>query len=349
MAPADAPPRNAGGGGADGEADRTACIACGATAARQFTAREQMFGTGETFDYLECGRCGSLQIAGVPAGLARHYGDAYYSFAAPRSRVTRFLRGRRAAAVLGRGGWMGHALASRFGVPADLRAVAGAALPADAAVLDVGCGSGAFALDLHAAGVRHVEGVDPFVASTVHYPGGVTVWRRTLDEHAGSYTLVMMHHSLEHMAHPLGALREAGRLLGPGGRLLVRLPVAATHAWRTYGPHWVQLDAPRHVFLPSEAGFRALAARGGLVVEGVTYDSEAFQFWGSELYRQQLSLVDARGRRRTARDAGYSAAQLRALDEQARRLNDERDGDQACFYLRRASDVDAPPLDQPKS
>ena len=81
----------------------------------------------------------------------------------------------------------------------------------------------------------------------------------------------------------------------------------------------------------------------------MTYDSEAFQFWGSELYRQQLSLVDARGRRRTARDAGYSAAQLRALDEQARRLNDERDGDQACFYLRRASDVDAPPLDQPKS
>ena len=325
------------------------CLACGATEARELSAREMMFGTGEAFAYRECDRCRSLQIAAVPDDLARHYGPSYYSFAAPTGRFARYLRGRRAAAALGHRGWVGRALVRRYGITADLAAVAAAAADADAAVLDVGCGAGALLLDLRAAGLRHLVGVDPFIDATIQYPGGVRVLRQTLDEHVGSYALVMMHHSLEHMTDPLSALREAGRLLAPDGRLLVRLPVAATYAWRTYGADWVQLDAPRHLFVPSEAGFRELARRSGLTVERVTYDSEAFQFWGSELYRRQLSLVDAGGRRRTARDAGAAGAELAELDARARRLNDERDGDQACFYLRRACDADAPRRDQPKS
>lgn len=326
-----------------------ACLACGAESARRFTAREMMFGTGDPFDYRECARCGSLQIVAVPTDLARYYAGAYYSFAVPRRWLTRYLRGRRAAAALGWGGWVGRALIRRYGVPADLRAVVDTGLAADAAVLDVGCGSGALLLDLRAAGFSRVAGVDPFVARTIRYPNGVTVWRRTLAEHDGHYALVMMHHSLEHMADPLGALREARRLLDPGGLLVVRVPVASTYAWRTYGAHWVQLDAPRHIFIPSDHGLRVLAHRAGFVVDRVAYDSDAFQFWGSELYRRKLSLTDARGRHRGPSAAGYSAAQTAELAEPARMLNEAGDGDQACFYLRSARAVEGVPLDQPKS
>jgi hypothetical protein len=45
-----------------------------------FEARDQMFGTPGPYLYYECHNCGSLQIAEVPADLARHYPPAYYSF-----------------------------------------------------------------------------------------------------------------------------------------------------------------------------------------------------------------------------------------------------------------------------
>lgn len=325
------------------------CLACGRAAGREFTAHEMMFGTREPFGYRECAGCGSLQIVRVPDDLARHYGAGYYAHAVPKSRLMHYVRGRRAAHVLGKRSWLGRVLAWRYGVPADLRATAAAAPGLATSVLDVGCGSGALLRDLHAAGLARVAGVDPFAPQTTRHTGGVTVWKHTLAEHDGGYDLILMHHSLEHMAHPLAALREARRLLSPGGQLLVRVPIAGSHAWRTYGTHWVQLDAPRHLFVPSAGGFRALARAAGLELVRVAYDSDAFQFWGSELYRRDLSLTDARGRRRDSSAAGYSAAEAAELVERARRLNIEGDGDQACFYLRSAPTVEGAPRDRLKS
>ena len=45
------------------------------------TAREMMFGTREPFEYVECTRCGCVQIAAVPPDLGRHYPPDYYSLA----------------------------------------------------------------------------------------------------------------------------------------------------------------------------------------------------------------------------------------------------------------------------
>ena len=44
-----------------------------------------MFGTRERFAYFECSACGCLQIETVPADMARHYPDNYYSFSASTS------------------------------------------------------------------------------------------------------------------------------------------------------------------------------------------------------------------------------------------------------------------------
>jgi hypothetical protein len=57
-----------------------ACAICGNDADnRIFTAREMMFGLRESFDYLECSKCGCLQQLDVPEDLSRLY-DNYYSF-----------------------------------------------------------------------------------------------------------------------------------------------------------------------------------------------------------------------------------------------------------------------------
>ena len=121
------------------------------------------------------------------------------------------------------------------------------------------------------------------------------------------------------------------RLVDPGGYLLLRVPLADSWASRHFGPDWVQLDAPRHLQLPTRKSIEILAHNCGLHVEHVEDDSGSFQIWGSLLYRRGHSLAEAgRGGRRK-----LSLFRRLTARWQARRLSRAGLGDQACFYLRR--------------
>ena len=61
----------------------------------------------------------------------------------------------------------------------------------------------------------------------------------------------MFHHSFEHLPDPIETLERVYRLMPSGGNCLIRIPLVSSEAWKKYGPHWVQLDAPRHFFLYS--------------------------------------------------------------------------------------------------
>ena len=111
----------------------------------------------------------------------------------------------------------------------------------------------------------------------------------------------------------------------------MRIPVAGTRAWRTYREHWVQLDPPRHLFVPSVDAMHRLAARAGLAVADVLFDSTAEQFAISEMYRAGVSPNTPEGRRWRV-----EPAQRRRWEAQARALNAAGDGDQAAFLLRAA-------------
>src|SRR5256885_2327700 len=79
----------------------------------------------------------------------------------------------------------------------------------------------------------------------------------------GSWNMVMFNHSFEHLPEPVQVLRRVARLLSPDGVCVIRIPVAGSYAWRRYREDWVQLDAPRHLFLHTTAslGKAAAAAR----------------------------------------------------------------------------------------
>ena len=107
-------------------------------------------------------------------------------------------------------------------------------VPAGAAsVLDVGCGAGAFAATLRAARVdRPLEiwGVElsptaaaraGIVCDRVLGGDGVTMLRTLPD---GRFDCVVMNDVLEHLADPSALLREARRVLAPGGALVASLP-----------------------------------------------------------------------------------------------------------------------------
>jgi len=167
--------------------------------------------------------------------------------------------------------------------------------------------------------------------------------KRDLSTMDGVFDLIMAHHSFEHMPSPRIALADVRRLLKPEGNALIRCPVARSRAWLEYGADWVQLDAPRHLFIPSMAGFARLAEVSRLNLWKVSCDSYAFQFWGSELYRRGISLRNGRQGRY------FSRRVLRQFEERARALNQTMEGDSACFYLRKTEGETALPSENPSA
>lgn len=303
-------------------------------------AREMMFGTRDAFEYLECGACGCLQIADVPASLAAYYPPSYYSFhAAHEGPLKRFLKRLRASHALGRRSFLGGILAARYGPPPYVAWVKAAGIGPSDAILDVGSGTGRLLVDMSLAGFENVTGVDPYIAHDIAYPRGVRVLKRTLAELDGRYRFIMFHHTFEHLPDPAGTLGAASRLAERDGTVLLRIPVAGCFAWRRYGVNWVQLDAPRHLFLHTERSIRFLARETGFEVAQVRWDSTAFQFWGSEQIARGIPLDDPRSYFRDPKRSIFTPRQILEFESEARALNENGAGDSACFYLRPARDA----------
>jgi SAM-dependent methyltransferase len=121
----------------------------------------------------------------------------------------------------------------------------------------------------------HVTGVEisAAVAEQARCQLGVQVLAGSLPHpelNEGSFDVVTMWHSLEHVHAPVPVLCEASRLLARGGKLLVAVPNLDSAAFRWCGAAWIGLDVPRHLthFTPhtlclmlDRAGFEAKAVR----------------------------------------------------------------------------------------
>ena len=312
------------------------CRVCAAdTGHRHFTVREMYFGSREPFPYFECGVCGTLQIRQVPEDLGRHYPPDYYSFvprrkAAPSALATALRRLRADA-------WIGNRKSTRIGrflarlsrrEPDYVSWLFGLPVDTGSRVADVGCGGGELLRKLHREGFRHLVGLDPFIVEDRDLGGGVRVLRRSLENDDGIYDLIMMHHSFEHMADPRATMSQIAARLAPGGMALLRLPVAGTYAWRTYGENWFQLDAPRHLVIPTVGAMRLLAASAGMEVAAVFFDSKPQQLLASEGYRRDVPLVEQ------GRTLSWTDEDLALARSSAEELNGREDGDQAGFLLR---------------
>ena len=311
------------------------CKACASeNRLRLFRAREMMLGRQEVFDYGECLECGSLQILRIPEDLSAYYPSDYFAYQelpASKRSWRKWLMAKRERHVKGAKNLIGWVMTMVFGPPlcVDAGWIELLGIRADQRVLDVGCGRGALLAELRARGFKHLTGADPFVPSEIH-ADGFCVLKRDMSQLNGSFDVIMMHHSLEHMPSPLEALNQLRRLLSPDGMALVRVPVAGCYAWRTYGADWFQLDAPRHLFIPSQKGFLRLAERAGLTVAKTVYDSTYLQFVVSEQYRRGVPLNQTDSHR-------YTRLELLAYAEKTRQLNETMDGDQAGFILRHAT------------
>lgn len=300
-----------------------------------------MFGLRTEFHYAECAACESVWLTDPPADLNVYYPEGYYSFDKPKQSnglkqsIIARLRKQRDLTYLGEGSCVGRALARWYDNNPPLRATLRLKMPRNSRILDVGCGSGQLLLRLHSLGFTSLTGLDPFIVEDIHYANGVWVRKGSLMDIADErWDVIMFHHSLEHVPNPLVILRAVEKLLAPRGSCLLRLPVVSW-AWKHYGTSWVQLDPPRHFWLPTESGMRILAKSVGLEVTKVEYDSNEIQFWGSELWSRNRSLLEV-GILKPKLKKFFTPRELAQFRQNAKLFNEKGLGDSAAFVMKKA-------------
>ena len=324
---------------------------CGQTSANfKIQLREMMYGSGENFDYMQCAACNSLYIEKVPSDLTRFYPADYYSFQNavleyPVSRILRYVRRKRTEYRIDRKDLVGKILTagqdfvnrqsndwfSRY-YSWDWFRTTGTTV--DSNILDVGCGSGQLLSNMRDQGFTKLTGIDPFLKESKDLLG-IKLVKGAIHDLDDRFDLVMAHHSFEHMHDPMTSLERMRDLCRVDGWLLLRFPVLGD-SWNQYRECWVELDAPRHLFIPSVDGFRAFVSRvGGLKLRKIEYDTTFFEIAGSELYRKNIPLREPSGSRSVAFKDYFSSEELEAFKSKATALNAGASAGRASFYLQR--------------
>ena len=305
------------------------------TGNQEIEVSEMMFGTHDRFTYLVCASCGCLALLNPPAELSPYYPPNYYSMS--NGRLGLWLRFWFSPSMsrywLGHRNVIGYLLSRGRQPPPVLEWLRRIGMRKGSQLLDVGSGVGHLLFFLRRLGFGRLVGVDPFIEANLTFPGSISVVKRRLSEVTGSFDYVVLNHSFEHMERPLDVLKQVHSLLAPGGQVIISTPIASSFAWREYGADWVQLDAPRHLFVHTVKSLELLARQAGLRVRDVVYDSYALQFWGSEQYRVGIPLADQRSYMVSPKRSIFSHQQLAEFERRSAALNAASDGDSASFYL----------------
>lgn len=269
-----------------------ACPVCGAQSARRaFSGTDLLVGVPGTFQYLRCETCSTVyQSPRVrDEDLLLCYPSDYFTHVCVPSPpqvqrdATRALRSRLRRAVLAAGSreppkdlaiwWtlLGRVLSlvppirrrARFGLIDEL------APPTvdHPACLEVGPGRGDTLLRLRQVGWLAVGlDIDPAAAAIASSYSGCDVRVGKLAGAAfppGSFHLIYLHHTLEHLPDPEPSLSRCFELLAATGRLVVVYPNPEALTVRAYGEFSCVWDPPRHLVLPAPGAIRQLLRRLG--------------------------------------------------------------------------------------
>lgn len=233
------------------------CKICGARGKfKTWLVQEMMQGTKDQFSYFACDRCQCLQIASVPDNLGNYYGNDYYSYQVAENSDKEFA----------------------------------APVTKMTKILDVGCGAGVWLLHMAEHGYGNLYGCDPFLEKDRNYGDRVTIRSCSIHEMEGegTFDLIHMSDSFEHMTDPLNVLKSVCRLLKEDGVLDMTIPTYPNIAFDQFGPYWYQIDAPRHIFLHSKQSLSYLAAKSNLIIQDICYNSNNSQFIRSYFYEHGI-------------------------------------------------------------
>ncbi|WP_236974795.1 class I SAM-dependent methyltransferase [Membranihabitans maritimus] len=312
------------------------CRICSASDLLEIETKEMMFGTREVFMYEKCQHCGSLQIQKIPENLGKYYPAHYYSYndnaKVQASKFINSLKGTYAHLYLGtKKGSLFHGLLEQVYKANFLRQFQFPGITFDSKILDVGCGNGAKLQYLHRHGFKNLEGIEPFIDKDLFFENGIRVYKRSVEEHDGTYDVIILNHVFEHVENPGETLIGLSRLLNEQGTLIIAMPVADSYAEKEYGANWIAMDPPRHLHIFSEKGMVDFVEKFGYTIKSVLYNSTEKQFIGSELFKQGIPLISEKNNSGSI----FTKSQVKEFRKRAKKLNNRREGDAAAYYLKK--------------
>jgi 2-polyprenyl-3-methyl-5-hydroxy-6-metoxy-1,4-benzoquinol methylase len=244
------------------------CCVCGADDARPYVeAWDRSHGQPGRFRFVACRGCGHVYLNPRPtqAEIGAYYPASYKEYT---TRVddepNPFTRWNRQ-----------YGMAKRCRVVTDRRP--------PGRLLDVGCGTGLFLDAMRRRGWEvHGEDMTPVAARLARERFGLEVFEGTLeqarypDQHFDAVTLWNV---IEHVPDPPATIREIGRILRPGGLIVMGTPNVDALDARLFGRYWALWEAPRHfnVFSPESLG-RVLRQNG---FQSVTAQSVVGTWFGT--------------------------------------------------------------------
>jgi SAM-dependent methyltransferase len=151
-------------------------------------------------------------------------------------------------------------------------------VPDGGTLLDVGCGDGHFLKAARKLGWK--------VAGTELNPeparaAGLEVSSSLIDlKHLAPVDCITLWHSLEHLRNPLSSISELVTFLKPGGTVVAAVPNAQGWQARFFGPKWLHLDIPRHLFHFGPASLKRLLEGAGLIVKRTWHQEFEYDLFG---------------------------------------------------------------------
>lgn len=305
----------------------------------KYEVKEMMFGFRDKFIYFQCSKCKCLQILEIPKNIAKYYPDNYYSFSLyyPKgifNKIIKYVKKLRFKAAILNKDLVGKLIFYYF-PNIFLKTLSEIGIKKDTSILDVGSGSGEVIHDLKNIGIKNILGVDPYIKNNILYKNGLEIQKKSIHELNSKWNFIMFNHAFEHLDNPLETLNSVYGLLSDNGICMIRIPIVSSFAWKKYKENWVQLDAPRHLFLHSVKSIILLAEKSNLIVEKIVYDSNDLQFWGSEQYIKDIPLMDDCSYMINKKKSIFSKKEINNYKIEALKLNNKGKGDQCAFILRK--------------
>ena len=296
-----------------------------------YSIKEMMQGTGKVFNYFLCLECGCLQISELPVNVNQYYQD-YYTNERMWRKLSSFKN-----MIWAFRSFLSHyriySLIEKVRYNSILDWVRRARINRKAKILDVGCGSGDILNEFHKHGFLNLHGIDPNLDADVN-DFGISLFKKSIFETESKYDFIMFNHSFEHIWEQHETLERAKELLEKSGVILLRIPIVNT-AFHLYKENWVQLDAPRHLFLHSLSSINRLCTQHGLQIWQKYFDSSEFQFIGSEQYKEGIALHAGNSYLKNPNKSIFTKKDISNYKKEARLLNREEKGDQVVLIIKR--------------
>lgn len=233
--------------GAKLQEEQILCPACSALGASEFVdVPDHEYAVAHIARYALCAGCGTAYQSPMPSpeALSDFYPADYHSFAL-RSKLMEIRIGMRVARL-------------------------GRLLSGEGAVLDYGCGNGAFLRKAAEAFPNRqffgyeIDGED----RTETFAGGqITIARghpRVLFEAMPLCRVIVLNHVIEHLPAPRETLLQLVERLAPDGVVDGQTPAMDSYDRKVFRSAWSGYHAPRHTVVFSRAGLRACLEAAGL-------------------------------------------------------------------------------------